>query len=811
MASIQSLGIGSGLLTSELLEDIISAEREATDLRLEARRLEVNAEISAFGSVRSELERLRSATAAIASSTEFISNTTTSSNPAAVTAVADGEARVGVNTVEVLALARAQALSSASFDSPDATIGQGTLTFQFGTTTFDEFGEYDSFTADAEGTATTITIDASNNTLAGLRDAVNAAGFGVTASIVDDGTGSVLVFRSDSTGLEQSVEIVVSEDGSNPGLSAFAFSAGAATAGDNLTQIVAADDAVVRVDGLQVQRESNTISDVVPGVTFTAVGLNVGAPATVSVNQDVAAIQGRMEAFVEAFNSVKVLTDELTDFDTETEQGALLTGDSTLRTIRTQLQRFLATPVDNLSSDRFRGLVDLGLKTDRGLDFLLSFDINKFNSLLAEDTDAVTALLTDEARSTDSQIEFRAFGSATQAGSYAVEIAQVATSGRNTGATVAGLAGSTVIDADNDTFELSVDGVSSGTIQLTLGSYADGAELAQEIEVQINADTALRNAGAVVDVRFDTTSNQLVVESERLGSTSVVAITSVDTSTAATLGITVNDGTAEAGQDVAGTVGGVAGVGTGAFLQIPTGPAPALAARLDGGELSFPLTVAGGSDSFTLTVDGTTSGSLVVPAATYNSPGELVSAVQAVLDADTALGAADVGARVRYDAGANRLVFETSSTGAASSLRLNAIDENLATQLGFAVGQSATGTAAGRSDSPVGGIQLQVTGGETGSRGEVVLARGAMNRLDRFLDALLASDGSLASKDDGLDARLAEIDEEAADFDARMDALEQRLRLQFASADALISQLNNTSQFLDQQIPTLPGFARDDG
>ena len=124
MASIQSLGVGSGLLTSELVEDIIAAEREATDLRLESRRLEVDAEISAFGAVRSELERLRSATAALASSETFLSNIASSSNPQAVFASADGSARPGVHSVEVLALARAQTLTSTAFDSTEAPIDQ---------------------------------------------------------------------------------------------------------------------------------------------------------------------------------------------------------------------------------------------------------------------------------------------------------------------------------------------------------------------------------------------------------------------------------------------------------------------------------------------------------------------------------------------------------------------------------------------------------------------------------------------------------------------------------------------------------------
>ena len=219
MASIQSLGIGSGLLTSDLVEDIIGAEREATDLRLDAQRAEVDARISSFASIRSTVDQLRSATATLSGNGGLISNTTTSSNADSVTATASTSASVGVHTVEVQSLARKATLASMRYEDIDSVVGDGTLDIRFGTTTLDGDDNYDTFTENEERAAVSIEIDNSNNTLAGVRDAINDANAGITASIVNDGDGYVLVLASDSAGADNSLEVTVTE-GSTAGLSA---------------------------------------------------------------------------------------------------------------------------------------------------------------------------------------------------------------------------------------------------------------------------------------------------------------------------------------------------------------------------------------------------------------------------------------------------------------------------------------------------------------------------------------------------------------------------------------------------------------
>jgi flagellar hook-associated protein 2 len=138
------------------------------------------------------------------------------------------------------------------------------------------------------------------------------------------------------------------------------------------------------------------------------------------------------------------------------------------------------------------------------------------------------------------------------------------------------------IDASNDTLSLEVDGVASGTINLTPGIFDSGEALAAELQARINGDSVLAAAGVAVNVIFD--AGSLQIRSDRFGSESRVAITAVDTGTVASLGLSVGSGTD--GLDVAGTIGGVAAVGRGQLLSAATGSdADGLRLTVTGGAL----------------------------------------------------------------------------------------------------------------------------------------------------------------------------------------------------------------------------------
>lgn len=808
MASIQSLGIGSGLLTSDLVEDIIGAEREATDIRLEARRAEVDARISSFAGIRSTVDQLRSATSALSGTGGLISNTTTSSDATALTATAATSAEVGVHTVEVQSLARKATLASIRFDDLESVVGDGTLDIRFGTTTLDVDGNYDTFTENTERAAVSIQIGEGSRTLTGVRDAINEAAAGVTAAIVNDGDGYVLVLTSSRAGADNSLEITVTE-GATAGLSSLAFNAAASTPGTHLTQNVAAQDAVLIVDGISVRREENTINEVIPGVTLNALSVTE-SPVTLGINQDNDAVVERVQTFVDAFNDVKALLDQLTAFDEDAGSGALLMGDSTVRGLRTQMRRILTASVAELDNGGLRAMVDLGVSTDQNNNFALKLSTTQLTNALLSDPEGVQALVGDSSRASDEQIIVSRFQNATEAGTYDVIVHQLATNGLQAGQTVAGLAAGITIDADNDDLTVVVDGISAA-VSLTQGSYADGEAIAREIQNQINAASSLQSAGVSVAVSFDTDNEQLSITSSSYGSRSKVALTAVDTNTAAELGFAVNDGEAGKGVDVAGSINGIDGSGSGQFLTLPLGPVAASSGIFRGNTTaafdSPPLTINADNGVFSVNVDGTTSGSIALTPGSYATAQDLAAEMAAQINADANLSGLGISVAVSFNTSTSAFEITSASKGASSRVDVISTAANVSADLGLAVGSGTVGKRASTVADPASGLQIQVLGGDVGARGDVSVIRGVMSRFDRFLDDLLAFDGGLANKISSLESLKTDIDDEAADFEKRMGLLEDRLRTQFAAADALISQLNSTGSFLDSQLANLPGYS----
>ena len=187
MASISSLGAGSGIFTNDLLNQLVQAERAPAKFRLDQKQAETEAKISAYGRVRSAIEGLSSPLAALSKPEGLRAFAASSSNEGVATITVDtSEVSRGSYSLNVKDLAQAQSLASGTFADRDTTaVGTGTLTFNVG------------------GVETSIAIDGTNNTLEGVANAINDAGAGVSAGIVDTGSGFRLVMSADETGLEK--------------------------------------------------------------------------------------------------------------------------------------------------------------------------------------------------------------------------------------------------------------------------------------------------------------------------------------------------------------------------------------------------------------------------------------------------------------------------------------------------------------------------------------------------------------------------------------------------------------------------------
>ncbi|WP_028671433.1 flagellar filament capping protein FliD [Saccharospirillum impatiens] len=683
MASIESLGIGSGLLTSELVESIIEAERAPTELRLDRREAEVEAKITAYGEVRSALDKVQSAATGLASDNLIRGTTATSSDESALTATTNSTAEPGNYRVAVDQVASAHTLASKAYTSVSDTVGTGTLTFNFGTTTYDETtGDYTGFDKSADLASFSLDITSENNTLSGLRDTINKNVEGVTASLVFDGSGYRLLMSSDKTGEKSSLEIVATGDA---GIQSLAYNSAQNDPNTNLRETQRGEDAQLRVNGLEITSASNQVSEVIRGVTINVNQETTGS-INLNVNRNTGDVADKMEAFVEAFNEFKFVYDEVNKFDPDTNQGGLLLGDSTLRSTYSQLRSGLNTIVENLTGANFRSLADVGLETDQTQNFQFQFNRTKFEAALNANADAMAGLLARQQTATDSQIRYVTQSGDTKPGEYEIFIEKAATQAKWQGLSsdALGFGSAVVIGGSNDEFTLQLNGTQR-KVSLEQGSYSNGDDLSLMLQSAIN--TAFVDSGQTATVSFDAASQGLSITSSRFGSASTVNVTSVDPTLASTLGLAPAGTGQVTGQNYSG-------LSDAAFAAATSPGTQAIQADqgmdFSANSVSFDLSVTGtGAPSpVTITLDEAWSDVL-------NTSGEVVTGrdrddVLAYIQSE--LNNAGLTGYVRAEfSSADRLVFRTNPEVGAQSIAISNISAAGTDPLGLQAGLNSSG------------------------------------------------------------------------------------------------------------------------
>jgi flagellar hook-associated protein 2 len=557
--ALSSPGIGSGLDINGLVGQLMALEQRPLTL-LNNKEARFQAQLSAYGSLKGALSSFQSAVAALATPAKFTAFKASVADSTVLSASAASTASPGSYSIEVQTLAQAQKLKSDNFNATADTVGSGTLTIQFGT--------YDggSFTLNPDKPARTISIASGQSSLAGVRDTINAANAGVTASIVNDGSGYRLVLASKDSGLANALKISVDDDDGNDtdnsGLSRLVYDA--TTGGtQNLTQTVAAQNATAIIDGISVSQSSNTLTHAIDGVSLTL--LKTGT-TTLGVARDSAGIQAAAESFVKAYNDLNKTLSDLSKYDAARKQASLLTGDGTVRAVQSQLRSVFNTPLSTAGG--LTTLADIGIAFQT--DGTLKLDSSKLTAAINDGTKDVATLFAAVGKPSDSLVSFVSSTTDTKNGNYAVNVTQLATQGKAVGGGDADL----TIDAGvDDTLSVTIDGVSA-SVTLAAGTYT-AATLAAEIQSRINGAGALSSAG--ISVSVTNTGNVLTVTSNRYGSASTVAITG-GTAASPLFGTpTVTDGV-----DVAGSIGGVAASGSGQTLT-GAGDAAGLKISITGG------------------------------------------------------------------------------------------------------------------------------------------------------------------------------------------------------------------------------------
>jgi flagellar hook-associated protein 2 len=387
MAETSSVAASGGLDVQGLVSQLMTLERQPID-KLNTQVSSYQNKISSFGTLKGLVSSFQTALQGL--DTNFQAHTATPSDASVFSASATSSAAAGSYTLDVTNLARAQSLVAAGQTSSTAALGNGsttTITFDFGTISGGTLtsGVYSgaTFTANGNGTKS-ITIDGTNNSLQGIRDAINAAKIGVTASIVNDGSGTPyrLALSSEKSGLSNSLKI--STSGGDGTIDALMAHDPAGT--QHLNQTVAGQNANFVVNGIPITSASNTVSDAIQGVTLT-----LTKPTTTQVNltvaRDTSAINKAATGFVDAYNAM------VTQFKSRSAFGAsddknkpALAGDGTVRTMLDQLRGVFRTDASGI----LKTLAEVGITTKA--DGTLKLDTSKLESAVAKNFNDVTEL-----------------------------------------------------------------------------------------------------------------------------------------------------------------------------------------------------------------------------------------------------------------------------------------------------------------------------------------------------------------------------------------------------------------------------------
>jgi len=566
----------TNLDVNSIVSQLMAVERQPIN-KLNVKEAGYQTKLSAYGSVKGGVAGFQTAVQGLSSASKFQSLTATPSDATVFSASASSIAVAGTYSLEVTSLAQAQKLVATGQASSTNAIGTGastTVTFDFGTISGGTFnsttGKYtgSAFASNGAGTAS-ITIDSGNNSLQGICDAINAAQAGVTATIINDGSGTPyrLALSSDSNGVSNSMKITVSGDAT---LSSLLAHDPAGT--QNLAQTVTAQNADFKVNGVTVSKTSNTVSDVIQGVTLTLNKITSSA-ATLTVARDTASVGNSISSFVKAYNDLAAMLKNASAYNAATKQGAILQGDSTVRSLQSQLRSMLSTPVIG-TTGILTTLSDVGVTFQK--DGTLALNQTKLDSAIASNFSDIASLFAAVGKGTDSLVSFSSATSSTKAGNYAVNITQIAAKGGITGDLIVPATGNT-IDAST-TVNVTLDGVTA-SVALTAGTYTN-SQLTTMLQSAINGTSAFSSVGSSVAATING-SGFMSITSSKYGLVSDVSMTSGTGTAISDFMGTVTSGTP--GVDVAGLIGGITATGSGQILSAASGDPQGLSITINGG------------------------------------------------------------------------------------------------------------------------------------------------------------------------------------------------------------------------------------
>ncbi len=541
--AITSAGVGSGLDIDGIISELMIVESRPLS-QLQAKEAKELEKLSAYGQVKSALSTFQDSVKALQDNTKFSGTKASVSEKDFLTASAGSTAQVGTYSVEVIDLAQSHKLASGSFSNSKtalATNGKN-LTIEVGTKKSEL-----SFDADL--------------TLEELRDKINKEKAGVTANVVNDGTGYRLTLSATDTGAANTIK--VSSTSSSSDLDKLLYAGGgAAPTASNAGQTLAAADAKVKIDGLTITDKSNTLTEAIDGLTLTlSKKTEAGKPLTVNVTKDTESAKSTIEGIAKSYNELMKVLDDLTYFKADTAKAGqladagILNGDSTIRWIRTQLRAAFSTQISGISGDySLPASVGVGFDAKTGN---MTIDSTKLTKALEDDPQAVMKLFAASGKAADTGLNLVTANNKTKAGDYEVVLTDApwvlqGSAAAGGGVGTAAFAGESMV--------MKVNGVAA---TIDLGAAFSGTN-GSTTDVVNTLQSALNTAFGSNVVSVSHNGSKFEFTAAKQNEDSRVEVTSIGSSAATYFGL--SNGSISPAK-VAGTIGGIEALGDGITLS----------------------------------------------------------------------------------------------------------------------------------------------------------------------------------------------------------------------------------------------------
>lgn len=744
-----------GNMAKVLAESSVAGAKAALDTK----ELKASTELNALTYLESNMKAFQSYLSDLSSPKVFQSRGVTSTDESVVSVQAGGAAVTGSYNIISKQLAQSHTLvANKTYSSASDTISMGTLNIGVG------------------GQSKEIVIDASNNTLQGLQNIINNGDYGVNAAIVNNGGQYQIMFSSKSTGAASEISLSGITD----------FDTG------GITTTSAAQDALMSINGLTLSNSTNNFDDVIDGLSIQLKSVSA-VSQSIGVTSDSQKIVDTVASFVEVYNQLDTILGDLGSYKPLTpeqkEQSEFdffgdLAGSSLLRDLKQQIRGALGGAISELSGPNT--LAAAGIEFDKKGQMTL--DTGVLQNLVTNNLDGLGALFSKGGSNADPLINVIGGNDRTQAGSYDINVSQLATRATVSGGAVNYAPGEYRVSGDRVTdpvsslaiatgaaLDLSVNGAPAISIALTAGEYSSKEAAAAQMQLDIN--TAL-GGGSSVTVGYDASQSRYK--------------------------ITTADGDMQLTNAV--NLGNQGFSGNSAYA----------------GEQLVNLSTAA---SFDVSINGSATATASVAVGKYTLQ-ELSERVQNNINGLSEVVA--VGGKVSVSTEGGVLGITSDRFGFASNVTLSNFsglgDVGLASNLNGA-GQNLDGTittaagtlsigayvdsedgrkvkvsdfaAIGGEAAAVRGLEFEVLGGAVGARDSIVFSQGFASRLDETIKRLFEDEnGLVAQRMESLTNKTDSYEEKRETLDARYDKLLLKYQMQFATLQSLLSSADGTRDFL---------------